>query len=358
MKSYNHLYEKFISDENIEIAIKNAVKNKGKKKKYAPLVNAYKKNPEKVIARFRSYVQNFHNDKHKPIEIYDGITRKKRTIIVPTVRETVIHHMIVNVLRPIFMKSMYHHSYGSIPGRGAHMGKKYIERYIRKGKNIKYCLKMDIRKYFENVSIRVLKEKLRKIIHDERFLKIVFTVIDVADNGIPLGFYTSQWFANFYLTDLDHYIKQNLKAESYYRYMDDMIIFGSNKRKLHQMRKAVDDYIKRLELQLKDNWQIFRFDYMRKGKHYGRDLDFMGFRFFRDKTLLRKSILLKATRKAKRLSHKEKPTLYDIRQMMSYIGWIDATDTYGIYKERIKPFVNFQTYKRRISRHDKRKEAA
>lgn len=137
--------------------------------------------------------------------------------------------------------------------------------------------------------------------------------------------------------------------------MDDMVIFGSNKKKLHKTRKEIEAYLETEGLRLKDNWQVFRFDYVKDGKRKGRDLDFMGFRFFRDRTILRKSIMLKATRKARKIGKKEKPTIYDIRQMLSYLGWIDATDTYGMYLKHIKPYVNFQYMKRRISRHDKRR---
>ena len=112
----------------------------------------------------------------------------------------------------------------------------------------------------------------------------------------------------------------------YMRYMDDMVIFGSNKRVLHRMRQAISDYLgMELGLELKANWQVFRFSY---GNNQGRDLDFMGFRFYRNRTILRKSIMYKATRKARKISKKEKTTILDARQMLSYLGWIDCTDTY------------------------------
>ena len=351
MKSYNHLYETFISEENIRLAIKGACRNKGTRRDFKDL----RDNPDKYMDFIKREAENFKNSKHKPMEIYDGISRKKRTIIVPTFREQIIHHMAVNVLKPIFSRPMYTHSYGSIPGRGAHLAKKHIESTIRKGHDVKYCLKMDIRKYFDSIPHEVLKKKLSDIIHDEKFLTVLFEIVDVIDDGIPLGFYTSQWFANFYLTDLDHYIKEVLKAKHYYRYMDDMVIFGSNKRKLHQMRRAIEEELNKLGLVMKDNWQVFRFHYIKDGEDHGRFLDFMGFRFYRNRTTLRRSIAYKATRKARKIFKKDKPTIYDIRQMLSYLGWIKATDTYGMYLKYIKPVVDFGKYKKRISKHDKRR---
>lgn len=353
MKSYHHLYEQFISDENYYLGVKNATKHKGGKKRKYRRAQFYRDYAEEMKPYLMVYAKYFHNAEHEPKQIYDGIRRKQRKIIVPTVQEQIIHHMIVNVLKPIFMKSMYEHSYGSIPGRGAHLGKKRIEKWIRHGgKNCKYCLKMDIKKYFDSIPHDALKEKLSDLIHDRRFLKILFEIIDAVpgDRGIPIGFYTSQWFANWYLTELDHYIKQELHAIYYIRYMDDMVIFGPNKRELHEIREQIEDYLHGiLGLEMKDNWQVFLFDYTKKnGIHVGRDLDFMGFRFYRDRTVLRRHLMLRMTRKAKRIYRKDKTTIYDCRQMLAYLGWLDSTDSYNIYKDRIKPYLSFRRLKRRL----------
>lgn len=351
MKSYNHLYEKFIEDGNKIVAIHDSAR--GKKDRRG--VREFLDDEDGGIARVDKYLHPYRNSKHKPVQIYDGITRKKRVIIVPKYYEQVVHHMVVNTLRPIIEHGMYEHSYASIPGRGAHQGKKAIEKWIRRDpKNCKYCLKMDIRKFFDSIPHDILLKKMRDRIHDERFMEILEEIISVTDRGLPLGFYTSQWLSNWYLQDLDHYIKEQLRAPHYIRYMDDMVVFGSNKRKLHRMRIDIDEYLQtHLGLQLKDNWQVFRFDYIRAGKHRGRMLDYMGFRFYRDRTTMRRSIMLKATRKARRVGRKEKPTVFEIRQMLSYIGWIGCTNAYNMYLERIKPYVNVQNFKRRISRYDK-----
>ena len=349
MKSYNHLWEKYISEENYYEAVSNATKKKGGKRRKNRLRDMYKKNVEINKNRLLSYAQNYRNDEHIPKKIYDGIRKKVRYIIVPSMSEQVVHHMIVDVLKPIFLKGMYEHSYGSIPGRGAHLAKQRLEKYIRNYSNkCKYVLKMDIKKYFDSIPHDILKNNLGLIIHDARFLEVLYTVIDVVpgDHGIPLGFYTSQWFANWYLQGLDHYIKEVLKAKCYFRYMDDMVIIGPNKRELHKMRELIEEYLEtKLGLQLKENWQVYQFDYSGKG----RDIDFMGFRFFRDRTILRKSIVLKAMRKARRIA-KKGINIYTARQMLSYLGWIDATDTYKWYLTYIKPFVSFRALRHYVSR--------
>ncbi|MDO4292054.1 MAG: RNA-directed DNA polymerase [Eubacteriales bacterium] len=288
---------------------------------------------DELLILSREWIANFRNANHSPICIWDGIGRKKRTIIVPTLEELVVQYCIVNALKDMFFKGMYEHSYASIPGRGSHLAKKHIEKWIRRDlKNTKYVLKMDIHHFFDSISNAKLKQKLSRSIKDDMMLNLLFEIIDVIETGIPLGFYTSQWLSNWYLKELDHYIKEQLCAVYYVRYMDDMVIFGANKKHLHKIRKEIERYLKeKLDLCLKSNWQVFPLD--RNGK--GRELDFMGFRFYRNRTTIHRSIMYKMTRKAVKISKKGRVSAYDARQMLSYLGWIDCTDTYWMYKKRI-----------------------
>lgn len=307
-------------------------------------------NIDYYIPIIREYAENFKNRPHKPKQIYDGIVRKVRIIIVPTYMEQIIHHMMVQTLMPMFTKGMYEHSYGSIPKRGGHAGKKTIEKWIRKGgRNTRFCFKCDIKKYFDSIPHDKLKLKLASKIKDKKLLKVLFEIVDVIPYGLPLGFYTSQWLANWYLQELDHYIKEELKAIYYIRYMDDMVIFDSDKNKLHNIRIKIADYLNTLDLNMKENWQVFRFDY----DDNGRFLDFMGYRFHYGRTILRKTIMLRACRKALKIN-KKKLTVYDSMQMLSYLGWIKSTDVYNMYLKHIKPYVDFGKCKNKISKYQRR----
>ena len=353
MKSWNNLWDNFLSEDNIRLAIKNAARGKVKKR-YD--VKRALKDVDGYVKYIKHYAENFRNDKHNPIEIYDGITRKKRTIIVPTFRELVVQHMLINVLKPVFLQGVYERTYGSIPKRGAHEGKKYIEKWIRHDvKNCKYCLKLDIKKYFENISHDILKTKLSRVIKDKKILSILYEVINATDNGLPLGFYTSQWLSMWYLKDFDHYVKEKLYAPHYMRYADDIVIFGANKRKLWKTFEEIKKYLGDLGLELNRKSQMFRFVYTKHGMEYGRDLDFMGFRFFRNRTIIRRSIYYKMMRKARKISKKSKITIFDIRQMLSYLGWLKSTDVYKMYVKYIKPFFEVRKAKKRISNYDRRK---
>lgn len=344
MKSYKNLYAICISESNRREGIKAAKHSK----RIRQIIKERHLSDDVLLALSYDWIVNFHNAEHTPITIQDGITHKIRTIIVPTLEELIVQHCVVNALKPMFYKGMYEHSYASLPKRGAHKGKKVIEKWIRHDtRGTKYVLKMDIRHFFDSVPHSILKEKLAKYIHDENMLHLLYEIIDVTDEGIPLGFYTSQWFSNWFLQELDHYIKEELHADYDARYMDDITILGRNKKELHRMRILIAQYLKEhMGLELKNNWQVFLFDWNGKG----RDLDFMGFRFYRKKTNLRRTIMYKASRKAKKIFSKLRPTLYDARQMLSYLGWIKSTNTYHMYEKWIKPYINFQKLKRYISK--------
>lgn len=352
MKSYNHLYEELISKDNILLGIANS--SEGKRDR--PEVFKIFVFQNEYVPHFQELIEDFPIYKHTSVQIYDGIVRKVRHIIVPSYEEQVVHHSLVNVLKPIIYNSLYLYSCGSIPNRGAHFAKEYLEKKIKYDKyNTKYCLKMDIRKFFDSIRHDILKKKIEEKIHDKKFLTVLYRVIDVTEEGLPLGFYTSQWLANWFLSDLDHYIKETLKVKYYVRYMDDMTIFDHDKNFLHIIKNKIQDFLHIIGLELKSNWQIFRFDYTDKeGNHYGRFLDFMGFRFYSDKVILRKSILIKACKKARKMGKKDKVTVFDCKQILSYLGWIDCTNTYNMYLKYIKPYVNFKYCKQRVSKFDRR----
>lgn len=94
----------------------------------------------------------------------------------------------------------------------------------------------------------------------------------------------------------------------------------------------------------------------KKGGILKMTLDFMGFQFYHDKTILRESIMLSCTRKVNRVAKKEKITWYDATAILSYMGYLSNTDTYDMYLQRVKPYVNVKKLKKIVSKHSKRKE--
>lgn len=253
------------------------------------------------------------------------------------------------------MRSMYEYSCGSIPERGNILGKNYIERVIRNDiNNTQYIAKLDIKKFFKNINHDILKTKLSRIIKDDRFLNILFIIIDNYEEGLPLGFYTSQWLANFYLQDLDHFIKNILGTKYYIRYMDDMVLFGQTSKECHFYIDCIINYCDtNLNLKIKENWQVFKFADTKKDN--ARCLDFMGYKFYREYTIIRKNILLKTTRKVNKIIKKNKYTYYDAIQLLSFYGWIKHSDTYNaLYKTYfLDNKIYIKDLKHKVSEHQK-----
>lgn len=151
------------------------------------------------------------------------------------------------------------------------------------------------------------------------------------------GNYTSQWFANFFLQDLDHYIKEELKVPYYLRYMDDMVLFHRNKKELHKIKDKIEAFLKNEDLKLKENWQLFKTE--------SRPLDFLGYRFYRGYTTLRKSNFLRIKRRYKKISKKKILTYKDASASLSYYGWLKHCNSYNFNRKYVKPYVDLNKCK-------------
>lgn len=365
-KQYKYLYRKMLDEQTVRKAYKKLRKGKTKRKEII-YIDAHL---DEEVAKMIEMIKNtrpgevehpelaFVPCKRTPRYIYEH--GKTRRIFMPEIHEQWLHHIIVLILEPIITATAYPYSCGSFPKRGAHYGKRQMERWIRSGAGIRNFAKIDIRHFYDSIRIRILMRELRIRIKDDWFLYIVELCFRGISKGIPLGFYISQWLANYLLEPLDRLMTEKLGIKKYIRYMDDMTFFAESKKKLHQAIVAIRQFLgRRFRLKLKRNYQVCKFDFVKKtGQRIGRVIDFMGFVFFREKTLIRKSIMLSATRLAKKMSrNKEKLRGYfhkHISAMISYMGWFTCTDTYHCYEENIKPFVKIGNLKRITSKPQRR----
>lgn len=208
-------------------------------------------------------------------------------------------------------------------------------------------MKLDIKKFYPHIDNAVLKQKFREKIKDTETLWLIDSIIESHDEGLPIGNYTSQWWANFYLESLDHYIKEVLHIKYYLRYMDDMALFGRNKKELHRARKLIAEFISPMRLTLKENWQVFKVD--------TRPVDFLGFRFYHDKTTLRRRNALRIRRRVKKAYRKGKVTVQDARAILSYLGWIKHSNSRWFFAVYIKPYINIKKLKE-VIRNESRKQ--
>jgi len=144
-------------------------------------------------------------------------------------------------------------SYASRPGKGVHAALKRAMAFNRPGS---WFLKLDVRKFFASIHHQTVKEQLERLFKDYRLLGIFGKIIDSYEatpgRGVPIGNLTSQYFANHYLTGLDHFIKERLHSHAYIRYMDDLVLWHPEKCWLQEARHAIEDFLTtRLRLRLK-----------------------------------------------------------------------------------------------------------
>lgn len=354
-----------LEPENVKRCIKAASKGKRSRNDVKKVLEHIDEHTDKLIQDIQSGTFEFRA--YTTCTINSDSERKERLIAKPKFKyDQIMHHILMSVFSPIVERGLYEHVYGSIPKRGPHKAKKYMEKWIRSyGKKRFYVFKCDIRHFYDSIDHNILKNKLHRVISDDRYLEWLFRLIDSYEPGLPKGFFSSQWLANFFLKEFDHYVKQELGAKHYMRYMDDIVILCPNKRKLHKIKDGLEEFLNtRLKLELKPNWSIYRF--VDKDDKNGRDIDFMGFRFFRNKTTLRKSNLRRIRRKANKLDKKRRAynegtgqgvTVHDAQSMLSYLGWTKHTDVYDYFQEWIKPMVNPRRLRKKVSNYQRRQNA-
>jgi len=168
---------------------------------------------------------------------------KERIIAASPVRDRVVQHAVMNYYDTVFDRHLIFDSYACRVGKGTH---KAVLRAFHFAKSTRFFLKMDVRKYFDSIDHSLLKTMLSSLIIDKAVLNLFNVIIDSVypcnSKGIPIGNLTSQYFANYYLSALDHYLKEQHKAKKYIRYMDDMLVFSNNKDELNEMYATAVSY--------------------------------------------------------------------------------------------------------------------
>lgn len=178
---------------------------------------------------------------------------KKRLICAASFAERVLHHALMNVCHTFFDNQQINESYATRPNKGTY---KAVEKAKYFSKHYKYYLKLDIRKYFDSISHSILLKKLKTIFKDPDLLEIFRQIIESYHSsegkGLPIGNLTSQYFANFYLAEFDHFIKQTHRIKPYVRYMDDFILWANSPEKLNKILILITNYLQQyLALSLK-----------------------------------------------------------------------------------------------------------
>lgn len=308
MKRIGNLFDKVCNLDNLHLAHSKA--KRGKHKRYGVLLFEKRLDENLKQILLELITSTYKTAEYQIFTIYDP---KERVIYRLPYRDRVVHHAIMNVLEQIWTSIFISNTYACIKGKGIHSALKHLKRDLRDVENTRYCLKMDIRKFYPSIDHTILKAIVRKKIKDAKLLKLLEDIISSAD-GVPIGNYLSQFLANLYLAYFDHWLKEEKKVEYYYRYADDMVILSESKEYLHGLFIEIKDYLNnKLNLQIKSNYQIYPVE--------SRGIDFVGYVFYHTHILLRKSIKKNFCRRVSQLNKKDLSLKDYKRSICSWIGW-------------------------------------
>lgn len=352
MKRAKDLYNKITDIQNLHFACDCASRGKRKRKS----VQRFLSDKEKKLHFLHELLvtEKYHPVSYNKKTIVDRCTNKIREIYIPRFYpDQIVQWALMIVIKPILMKGMYDFSCASVDGRGGLYGVRAVEKWLKMDEHhTKYCLVGDVKKFYPSVNQEILIKKFERKIKDQKTLGLIEKIVHSVPSGLPIGNFTSQWFANFYLQDFDHFVKEELKIKHYIRYMDDIVFFSSNKRKLSKQRVEIQKYLENEGLTLKPNWQVFR---VASEKGDGRPLDFLGYKFYRNYTTMRGKTFLRTTRRIRKVAKKEYITAKDASAIMSYSARIKVASGNKFYDKYLKPYVNLKRCRIAISIHDKKK---
>lgn len=234
MKRYGNLWHQIIDFENLLEAARKAQRSK----RFRPNVLAFNYTLEDQLLRLQHELQTqtYQPGDYRTFRIFEP---KPRLISAAPYRDRVVHHALCNIIVPIFEQTFIDDSYANRSGYGTHRALRRFTKFARSHRLILQC---DVQKYFPSIDHEILKAVIRRKIKCPETLWLIEQIIDRSNEqdpvlhyfpgdtlltpnerrkGLPIGNLTSQFFANCYLNGLDHFVKEDLKAKCYLRYVDD-----------------------------------------------------------------------------------------------------------------------------------------
>ncbi|MDP3283076.1 MAG: reverse transcriptase domain-containing protein, partial [Desulfobacterales bacterium] len=312
MKRHGHLFEQIIDPINIQQAYLDARRGKTAQR----IIRICDRDRERRLENIRLMLidKTFHTAPYLSMMIYEP---KQREIFkLPFYPDRIIHHCLMRVLEPIWSRLFIADSYACIKGRGLHAGSRKTMEFVRRHK---YCLKMDISKFYPSVDHDILFEMVNHKIKCPDTLWLIRDIVYSYPGGrnVPIGNYTSQWLGNLYLNELDQWLKHKHHVKAYLRYCDDFCMFHDDKHYLHFLAREIEIFLReRLRLTLSKN-EIFP---------VSRGVDFLGYRHFPDHVLLRKTTATRMKRRLRRLPRQLAAGLIDEKKYRSILasvsGWL------------------------------------
>jgi len=350
MKTYKNLYPQVHDFENLYRAYRKA--RKGKRGRAQPAM--FERVQDDELLALQEELQNF-TYKPGPYHSFYIHDPKKRLISAAPFRDRVVHHALCRVIEPIWEQRFIFDSYANRVGKGTHRALDRTQSFAR---HYKYVLQCDVKQFFPSVDHTVLKNEFARLIRDENVLWLCDQVLKSGagvlteeyemtwfekddlfsvnrPRGLPIGNLTSQFWANVYLNELDHFVKRDLKCQAYVRYVDDFLLFSNDKQELSRWREQIIQKLAGLRLTLHEECaQIFP---------TFTGIPFLGFRVHPEHRLLKTRKAIHFRRKLKRLLQHYSTGLLEFSKLDQTVqGWIHYVsygDTWGLRRSVLKGIV-------------------
>ena len=282
MKRLGNIFDFIIDREHLADAFQRVCRGKRRRADVVKYAANLEDNLNELHQELKSGM--FHFGNYNFFKIYDP---KERTIAAAPIKERIVHHALIMVIGDRLERSLIDKSYACRKGKGQWAAVAEAQRLSRKHD---WCLKLDIRHFFDSVDHGILLGQLGRKIKDCRVMALIRQLIVSYEaekgKGLPIGNLTSQYFANIYLDGLDR-LEQN-KEIGYIRYMDDALFFGS-REKLRELMKRIPVFLReRLKLELKPKGGLHRVN---------RGVEFLGVRIYPNRISLSRRSKIRFRRK-------------------------------------------------------------
>ncbi len=306
-------------------------------KAYKHEVINYELNLENNITNLVNNLKNgsYHLGNYFTFKVFEP---KERDIKALPYKDRIVHQWYIEeFIKPYIVPKFINSTFACLDDRGTHKAVEEVQKQMRIFKRNYgdfWVLKCDIKKFFYSINPYILFELMKKYIADPKLLSLTHILIFNKSEGpnqvgIPIGNYTSQFFANIYLNELDQYVKRTLKIKYYARYMDDFILLLKTKNDCIIMKKNIEIFLqKSLKLELNSKSRYYP---------YKMGVNFCGYRIFTTHKLLRTSSKKKIKRNVKiwnkHYSNNSLNLLYALQCLNSWMGHSSHCNSYKLQQK-------------------------
>jgi RNA-directed DNA polymerase len=333
MKTSGNLFESIIAFDNVLDSAKKAARGKREQMPVLLFFDHLEDHLWQIISDLRN--KTWQPGPYTTFSIYSP---KPRMISAAPFRDRVVHHALIAVVGPLLERSFIFDTWANRTGKGTHKAIRKYQEYLRR---FRFVMKCDIKKFFPSIDHLILESMLRQKISCPETLWLIDAIIDNSNvqeehvhyfpgddlftpferrRGLPIGNLTSQYFANYYLNFLDHFVKEVLQCKGYLRYVDDFVLFSDSKAALWEWKKAIGEYLQNFRLVLNSRrTELFP---ATEGKC------FLGQRVFRSHRLLPSANVRKAKRRilaTRRMSNNER-----MQRLSGWLGHARQADTFRL----------------------------